>query len=235
MLMLSACAKDSGPGADLSEDQGQEDVDGPGEISRGEYVKSLPWATPSYTSHEEKQILDLYAGLDPNRVVPSNLLKKVVLYFHRNKDLISNHEYISVIDFSKSSKYRRFFLIHLPSGQVTRVHVAHGKNSDLNNDGIPERFSNRPGSEQSSLGFYLTWETYFGRNGYSLRMDGLSSTNSNARDRAVVIHGAAYVKDQNVKQGRSQGCPAFSMNNKDLMIDALKGGTLIYAGRSRLD
>jgi hypothetical protein len=80
----------------------------------------------------------------------------------------------------------------------------------------------------SSLGFYLTAETYNGEHGYSLRLDGLSSTNSNARERAIVIHAADYVAPGE-KIGRSWGCPAVEPRYHQQIIDELKEGALIYA------
>jgi hypothetical protein len=111
--------------------------------------------------------------------------------------------------------------------------VAHGSGSDKANDGYAEKFSNVSGSNASSLGFYMTAETYNGKHGLSLRLDGLSSTNSNVRARAVVIHGASYVSDSDIKAGRSWGCPAVSMASKDKVIKMLKGGSIIYAGLSK--
>jgi hypothetical protein len=114
---------------------------------------------------------------------------------------------------------------------VKSIHVAHGKGSDSNNDGYATNFSNKVNSEASSLGFYLTAETYHGNHGLSLRLDGLSSTNSKARERSVVLHGADYVREAEVKAGRSWGCPAVSMALRGDVIELLKGGSLIFAGR----
>ena len=171
-----------------------------------------------------------YAHLDPLRLVPTDLLSKAVLYFDANPSLFTNKKYISVIDFSKSSRLKRFFIIDMKSGSVWAIHTAHGKGSDANHDGLAEKFSNMSGSNASSLGFYKAAETYSGKYGKSLRLDGLSSTNSNARARAVVVHGANYVSETNVIQGRSWGCPAVAMGHKDKVIDMIKGGSLIYAG-----
>ena len=88
----------------------------------------------------------------------------------------------------------------------------------------------------SSIGYYVTGETYEGQHGESLRLDGLSATNSNARPRAIVIHGADYVRESIVPQlgrlGRSLGCPALSQQAAPRIIDLIKGGTVVYAGRS---
>lgn len=174
-------------------------------------------------------ILAKYDHLDPQHVVPTSALAKALTYYDANKSTFKNKNYISLIDFSKSSRNKRFFIIDMNSGSVWAITVAHGKGSDSNHDGFAERFSNVSGSNASSLGYYKTAETYTGSNGYSLKLDGLSSTNSRARARAIVIHGASYVKDASVIQGRSWGCPAVSMANRTKVINALKGGSLIYA------
>ena len=88
------------------------------------------------------------------------------------------------------------------------------------------------GSNASSLGYYMTAETYTGSHGYSLRLDGLSSTNSKVRSRAIVVHGADYVEEAAVIQGRSWGCPAVAMANRTTVINMIKGGSIIYAGLS---
>ena len=93
-------------------------------------------------------------------------------------------------------------------------------------------FSNTPGSLQSSLGLSRTAETYDGNNGYSLRLDGLEASNDNMRDRAIVMHGAAYAEDSFVDDngylGRSSGCPAVAMSRSADLIDLVKEGTLIF-------
>jgi hypothetical protein len=185
-----------------------------------------------FSASEKSQILSKYAHLDPNRIVPTGLLEKAVTYFEANKSLFANQEYLSVIDFSKKSTKVRFFVVDLQSGAVWAMHTAHGKGSDSNNDGIAESFGNVLNSGKSSLGFYRTAETYIGRNGNSLRLDGLSSTNSKARSRAVVIHGSNYVSEVDKIQGLSLGCPAVTHAFRDKLIGQIKEGSLIYAGLS---
>ena len=192
----------------------------------------LPSTTPDVPAvglSEREQILKLYNHLDPSRLVPTKGLEEAVLYFHKNKSSFKNQKVISVLDFSQSSTKKRWYFIDIETGRIWNVHVSHGKGSDANHDGFAEKFSNVSGSNASSLGFYKTAETYQGSNGYSLRLDGLSSANSNARSRAIVVHGADYVQDQAVIQGRSWGCPAVSQANRDKVINLIKGGSLIYA------
>ncbi|WP_347359532.1 murein L,D-transpeptidase catalytic domain family protein [Bdellovibrio sp.] len=177
----------------------------------------------------DEAILKQYDYLDPNHIVPTAGLKAAVLYFHKNKTQFKNQSVISVLDFSQKSSQKRWYFIDMKTGAVWNVHVSHGKGSDSDHDGFAEKFSNVSGSNASSLGAYKTAETYQGSNGYSLRLDGLSSTNSNARSRAIVVHGASYVQDSTVIQGRSWGCPAVSQANRDKVINLIKGGSLLYA------
>lgn len=113
----------------------------------------------------------------------------------------------------------------MKTGIVENFSVAHGKGSDPNHTGYATYFRNESASNASSLGFYLTAETYNGDHGYSLRLDGLSETNNNARERSIVIHGADYVSSG----GRSLGCPAVEMYVRTKIINMIKKGSIIYA------
>lgn len=185
---------------------------------------------PVLSDDEVQAILRLYQYVDPGKLIPRVLLNKALVYYHANRAYLPNQKYLTIINFSAHSSRQRMFIISMNSGEVLPLHMAHGTGSDPRNTGYATRFSNVEGSHRSSLGFYRTAETYFGKHGYSLRLDGLSETNSNARARAIVIHGATYVQDKNVKQGRSWGCPAVSMAQRVKVIDMLKEGSLIYAG-----
>ncbi len=195
-----------------------------------------PFDERSMSVSQEAQVLDAYSHLDPDRVVPTDLLKKAVTYFAANKSRFANQTYMAVCDFTKHSKLKRFYIINLKTGAVTTYAVAHGKGSDSNNDGIATTFSNVSGSGASSLGYYRTDTTYSGKHGLSLRIDGLSTTNSKARSRAVVIHGASYSEPSYIKSngraGRSLGCFAVADSLKTEVVTRLKGGALLFAGQS---
>jgi hypothetical protein len=178
------------------------------------------------------EMMSKWSHLDPSKVVPAKLLSEALAYFEANAARIKNQKVLTIIDFSKQSGKKRFFVIDLKTGIVDQQVTSHGSGSDPNNDGVADSFSNVSGSNASSLGFYLAAETYVGKWGRSMRLDGLSTTNSNARARAVVIHGADYVLDGNAQQGRSWGCPALPLAKKDAVIDKLTGGSLIYAALS---
>lgn len=146
----------------------------------------------------------------------------------RFADRIGNDKYMIVIDYSRHSGEPRFFLVDMQSGTAEAYLVSHGRNSDKDHDGIADAFSNISGSKMSSLGTFVTAETYYGKHGLSLRMDGLESQNDAARDRAIVIHGADYVTPTRAKMGRSWGCPALERAVAEDLIPRIAGGVLVY-------
>ncbi|WP_054412969.1 murein L,D-transpeptidase catalytic domain family protein [Hymenobacter sp. DG25A] len=139
---------------------------------------------------------------------------------------------LTIIDFSRPSSQKRLWVIDLEHNRLLHhTLVAHGKNTGEN---MARTFSNRPGSEMSSVGFFITGPTYTGKHGLSLKLRGMDAAyNSNVTDRAVVVHGADYVSEQFVRQhgrlGRSQGCPALPANQSSAIIQDIKRGTVIYA------
>jgi hypothetical protein len=139
---------------------------------------------------------------------------------------------LTVIDFSVPSTERRMFVYDLRSRELLfEEHVSHGRNSGHN---VPTLFSNQPESFKSSIGLYRAAESYIGKHGYSLRLDGLEKGfNDRARERAIVIHGADYVNGATAKAqgrlGRSLGCPAVRPEISRPLIDAVKDGGLVFA------
>lgn len=152
-------------------------------------------------------------------------------YALQSKNLLKNDSLIAMIDFSSPSTEKRFFVLDIKNKQVIKnTWVAHGMKSGEN---IADSFSNRRHSNKSSLGLYLTQETYEGKHGYSLRLKGMSKgLNDHARKRAIVIHGAGYVSHDFILEhgrlGRSFGCPALPMNEVNEIIDLIKGGTCLF-------
>lgn len=137
---------------------------------------------------------------------------------------------ITLIDFTKPSTDERLYILDMKNRRmVLKSHVAHGRNSGEN---YATSFSNVNGSHKSSLGFYLTGDTYQGRNGYSLLLHGLEKgINDKARERAIVIHSAAYANPSVASRGRlgrSFGCPALPEAVNKTVIDLIKGGTVLY-------
>lgn len=164
----------------------------------------------------------------------SGVLQEALNYFNSNSGKFSNKRFMAVLEYSKHSARSRFYIINLRTGEVNAAyHVAHGSGSDRDNDGYATYFSNVPNSKASSLGVYKTGEIYRGKYGRSLRLHGLSPTNSNVYRRAIVIHPSPYVKEANVKAGRSWGCMAFDYKVSGDVINMLRDGALIYAKYTR--
>jgi hypothetical protein len=161
------------------------------------------------------------AGLSPA------VLASAMSAYNDHGKRIANRRYVAVIDYTRTSAEPRFFLYDTETGLTETFLVAHGRNSDPDHTGVPRLFSNEPGSRMTSVGAYLTAETYHGKHGYSLRLDGLSASNDRARDRAIVIHGADYVA-KGRKLGRSWGCPALERSVSDAVIDKIKEGAFLY-------
>ncbi len=138
---------------------------------------------------------------------------------------------LAVIDFSLPSDKKRLWVFDLDEGSLLLNDlVAHGKNSG---NRVSQYFSNKVDSHQSSIGLFQTNETYSGKHGYSLRLDGLEpGVNDRARERAIVIHGADYVDPQWIEAhgriGRSYGCPAVRQEVVREVVDNLKGGQLLF-------
>lgn len=139
---------------------------------------------------------------------------------------------LSVIDYSLPSTQPRLWIFDVQRQRLLfEERVAHGRNSGEN---LSTRFSNALGSHMSSLGAYITEDAYVGINGYSLRLRGLEpGVNDNARERAIVIHGAPYVREELAKKqgriGRSLGCPAVRTEVAKPLIDAIRGGSFVFA------
>lgn len=212
------------------------DVQSPEEIERARQEIARLFTgddEPIFVSEfERRKVLEKYSHLDPKHEVPTDLLSKTVTYFDANKAKFPNQGYIVVVDFQPRSDKYRFYLIDLKSGEVEKYHTTHGIHSDENNDGYAEVFGNVNGSGKSSLGYVRTAEVYTGKFKRSIRLDGLSSTNSNIRARAIVLHGWDKVHEANVIQGLSWGCITLDWAVKDGVIDKVKEGALMYVGTS---
>lgn len=142
-----------------------------------------------------------------------------------------NQRYLTIADFSKPSSEKRLFVIDMEKLElVVHTLVAHGRNSGTL---FAKSFSNKNESYQSSLGFYITGNIYKGKHGMSLQLAGIESgINDNAKQRAIVMHGADYVNDLLIKKqgyiGRSLGCPAVPQKEIKEIIHTIKGASLLY-------
>ncbi len=143
---------------------------------------------------------------------------------------------LTIIDYEQSSFQQRLWVIDMESGQLLyQEWVAHGMGRPRGSGGSMEEalsFSNDQGTLKSSLGLFISAETYFGRHGYSLKLDGLEEgVNDNARERLIVMHGAEYVTRDRADDrlvGRSWGCPAVRPGISKQLIDAIKGGSVLW-------
>ena len=150
----------------------------------------------------------------------------------QRKGAIPASDLLTVIDYSRPSTEPRLYVLDVTNGALLhREWVAHGKYSGANRTRF---FSNDPGSRQSSLGLFVTRDTYVGRHGRSLRLDGLEpGVNDHALERAIVMHGASYVGPRFIARhgrlGRSWGCPALAPEVAQRVIDVIRDGTPVFA------
>jgi len=150
----------------------------------------------------------------------------------RRQGLLDGFHHLAVIDYSLPSTQPRMWVFDVERGRLLfQELVAHGRNTG---ERVAQHFSNIEGSKMSSLGLFQTAETYYGSNGYSLRLRGLDAGfNDNALSRAIVMHGAPYVSEAIAERlgrlGRSWGCPAVRPEVARTVIDTLKGGALLFA------
>lgn len=138
---------------------------------------------------------------------------------------------LSILDFTLPSGKKRLFVIDLEAGElVYNTYAAHGKKSG---QALPTQFSNKTNSNKSSLGFYITGDTYAGKHGESLRLLGEErGINDNALKRGIVMHSASYVDEDIIEKqgfiGRSQGCPALPTNIYKEVITTIKEGSCLF-------
>jgi hypothetical protein len=147
------------------------------------------------------------------------------------KGKLTNLDYLTIADFSQSSRNKRLYVLDLNEMKVLKnTYVAHGRKSGGE---FAQSFSNRPESNKSSLGFYVTGTTYFGQHGLSLNINGIEKgINDKARARRIVIHGADYIGENflenNPFTGRSYGCPAIPSSDRDEVINTIKEGSCLF-------
>lgn len=142
---------------------------------------------------------------------------------------------VGIADFARPSTLPRLHFVNLEAGTIRSHLVTHGRGSDPEHSGFLQAFSNVPGSEATSRGAYLTCEWYNGKYGTSIRLEGLDQDNSNALDRAIVMHPARYAAEDYIarfgKLGRSEGCFAMAPDQFNEALWHLSGGRVLYADR----
>ncbi len=182
----------------------------------------------------EENVASVYAQLQSNNLALPKLesFSQALEGFYEMKEKgVVTKDILTLIDFSLSSNTKRLWIIDLSTNTILyNSLVAHGRNTG---NEFAKSFSNAAESYKSSLGFYATGEVYYGKHGRSLRLDGLEKgVNSNARNRAVVMHGADYVSESFIKNnsrlGRSLGCPAIPVELTDEIINTIKDKSLLF-------
>ncbi|TFF37298.1 murein L,D-transpeptidase catalytic domain family protein [Mucilaginibacter psychrotolerans] len=208
----------------------------PSNASKNIEVKSTPINAKEYFT---QYVNDIYqtAQLQQTGMDITVFQKAITGYLNLklSNKLLQNSEVITVVDFNKSSREKRMWIIDVvKKSLLLNTWVAHGQGSG--ND-MATAFSNNNESHQSSLGFYLTQDVYIGKHGRSLRLDGLDAgVNNAALARGIVIHAADYVCQNTINQigrlGRSFGCPAVSPAVSDLVINTIKGRSMLFINGS---
>lgn len=182
----------------------------------------------------ELKVKNLYNSLDVKSFSMPKLesfSKALEGYYQLKERGIVQKDILTIVDFSLSSTQKRLWVIDMATNTVLlQSVVSHGRNSG---EEFATSFSNESNSYKSSLGFYTTGETYNGKHGLSLKLDGLEyGINSNARNRAVVMHGADYAAESIIKQqgrlGRSQGCPAVPYEIHKEIINLIKDKSCLF-------
>jgi hypothetical protein len=200
-----------------------------GKILRTIPIVLLAWASSALA--EPYRILDQAPNLRPE--VLSLALEA---YDQAADEGLVRRPLLTIIDYQRSSYEKRLWVIDMDRGALLHEEwVAHGMGKPRGSGGNMERalsFSNEHGTLKSSLGLYLTAETYYGGHGYTLRLDGLEDgVNDNARERLIVLHGADYVSEDRAEDrlvGRSWGCPAVRPEISKELIDTIKDGSLLW-------
>ncbi len=168
-----------------------------------------------------------WEGLDPH------ILKAArVAYYSAKAQGQVKKPIVSIVDYSLPSNKKRLWIIDLSKNRLLyHLHVTHGQGSGGR---IAQFFSDQPGSHASSLGVFVTQESYVGQHGLSMRINGLEPRfNAHARARAIVVHGANYATanfaEAYGRLGRSFGCLAISPRKIRSVIKTLKNGSLVFA------
>ena len=191
-----------------------------------------PTPAPNFLPSSDASSVGIWKELAKGQLLPPSLpvLELALNGYAQLQDKLKK-PLLTVIDYSLPSTQKRLWIIDLAQQKILlHTVVAHGRNSGAL---LAEKFSNRPESYQSSLGFFQTGEAYQGKHGYSLRLDGLEvGINDKARARAIVIHGADYAKETVAatagRVGRSLGCPAVPPDLSTPLIKLIKGGSLLF-------
>jgi hypothetical protein len=182
----------------------------------------------------ELEAISLYDSMHLKR---AGLTKKAFLFAWKGykrllqNRTLNNDDVLSICDFSQSSRRKRMYVMDVANKKLlVHTYVAHGRASGGE---YARSFSNKPESHKSSLGFYVTRNSYYGSHGLALEVDGLErGINDRANARNIVIHGSEYVGAgylrNNKFNGRSFGCPAVPEKDTQKVIHTIKGGSCLF-------
>lgn len=178
--------------------------------------------------------IEIQAGLLSGKLnINNEAVRLAIKGYEKLKQLgkLTNMRYLTIADFSKPSSEQRFYIIDMQEQvMLLKTLVAHGRNSGVL---FAKLFSNKSSSNQSSLGFYVTGNSYVGKHGTSLELNGVEQgINDKAKQRAIVLHGADYVSTSFIKAqgyiGRSLGCPAVPNQQVKEIIQVIKGASCLF-------
>lgn len=163
--------------------------------------------------------------------IPEDALDRLFQLFDYNEGRIPNTDFAVLVDYSRPSTEKRFFLLNLRTAQIQSYHVSHGIRSGILQTRI---FSNLIDSWRTSLGFFYAKGSFMGeKNGLSLILEGIDRSNNFARERNIVLHGAKYVSEdfirRNGRLGWSEGCFAVALSEVNYLVNLLKNGSILFS------
>ena len=203
-------------------------------LAGGNPVKSHSAAKAAKAAAFAEEVSALY---DQFNLEEMGLTKKAFQYALKGYNFLLEHHWLnnpnilSICDMSQSSRNKRMYVLDMNTKEVVvNTYVAHGRRSGGE---FARSFSNSPSSRKSSLGFYVTEDTYYGSNGLSLRIRGMErGFNDRAFGRGIVVHGSEYVGPDFLQMnkfcGRSYGCPAVPADESETIIDLIKEGSCMF-------
>lgn len=207
-------------------------------VRAAKIIDAVPVSTKEMENPATKNLaaeaMDMYNVMNLKKLGLSMKAFVYALRGYRNlveRGKVMRDQVLSICDFSQSSRRKRFYVIDIDQKKVLiNTWVAHGRNSGGE---FARSFSNRPESHKSSLGFYVTGNTYYGSHGLALKIEGLErNINDKADERNIVIHGSEYVGADFLARspinGRSFGCPALPQQETGEIIEKIKDGTCLF-------
>ena len=182
-----------------------------------------------FIQQEQKQKLSIENVIDTLPIeVELNHTSIREAYKVANVNSFANGNF-AVIDYRLHSAKPRLFLFSSTDGFILSSFVSHGIRSGR---AYANDFSDRLNSNMSPAGFLLGAEAYVGKNGYSMRIDGMEPQNKTTRLRNIRLHPSDYATEQHIAVnkmlGRSDGCLAVQPELSKTIIKTLKNGGVLY-------